>query len=148
MRFGMWTLVGQSNHVLDGVEIPTCEGVKRGQSRTCLDMCGNRYAQSNSVGGSTGTCVDVDWGGAHWRHLANATEPSMCGSDAALCQITLFPYFLSAGTHMCHFCTTGLFPELLHGCIPEIKPESPTRGLRSSPPACTASLVVGSSKAP
>ena len=29
-----------------------------------------------------------------------------------------------------------------------IQPESPARGLRSSPPACTASLVVGSSKAP
>jgi len=27
------------------------------------------------------------------------------------------------------------------------RPESPARGLRSSPPACTASLVVGSSKA-
>ena len=27
--------------------------------------------------------------GAHWRHLANMTEPSTCGSDAALCQITL-----------------------------------------------------------
>jgi len=27
--------------------------------------------------------------GAHWRHLANTTEPSMCGGDAALCQITL-----------------------------------------------------------
>ena len=25
----------------------------------------------------------------HWRHLANTTEPSMCGGDAALCQITL-----------------------------------------------------------
>ena len=29
-----------------------------------------------------------------------------------------------------------------------LKPESPARGLRSSPPACRASLVVGSSKAP
>ena len=28
-------------------------------------------------------------GGAQWRHLANMTEPSVCGSDAALCQITL-----------------------------------------------------------
>jgi len=28
------------------------------------------------------------------------------------------------------------------------KPESPERGLRSSPPACTASLVVGSSNGP
>jgi len=27
--------------------------------------------------------------GAHWRHLANTTEPSVCGGDAALCQITL-----------------------------------------------------------
>ena len=25
----------------------------------------------------------------YWRHLANMTEPSMCGGDAALCQITL-----------------------------------------------------------
>jgi len=22
-------------------------------------------------------------GGAHWRHIANTTEPSMCGGDAA-----------------------------------------------------------------
>jgi len=27
--------------------------------------------------------------GIHWRHLANTTEPFMCGGDAALCQITL-----------------------------------------------------------
>ena len=27
--------------------------------------------------------------GAHWRHLANTSKPSMCGGDAALCQITL-----------------------------------------------------------
>jgi len=26
---------------------------------------------------------------AHWCHLANTTEPLMCGSDAALSQITL-----------------------------------------------------------
>jgi len=26
--------------------------------------------------------------GAHWHHLKNTTEPSMCGGDAALCQIT------------------------------------------------------------
>ena len=31
----------------------------------------------------------VSHGGTHWCHLANTTEPSMCGSDAALCQITL-----------------------------------------------------------
>jgi len=27
--------------------------------------------------------------GAHCHHLANTTKPSMCGGDAALCQITL-----------------------------------------------------------
>jgi len=27
--------------------------------------------------------------GAIWRHLANTTETSMCGGNAALCQITL-----------------------------------------------------------
>jgi len=27
--------------------------------------------------------------GAHWRHLGNTTEPSVCCGDAALCQITL-----------------------------------------------------------
>ena len=27
--------------------------------------------------------------GAHWRNLANTTEPSMCGGDVALCHITL-----------------------------------------------------------
>jgi len=27
--------------------------------------------------------------GAHWCHLANTTEPSVCGGYAALCQITL-----------------------------------------------------------
>jgi len=26
---------------------------------------------------------------AHWRHLANTIEPSVCGGDAVLCKITL-----------------------------------------------------------
>ena len=34
--------------------------------------------------------------GAHWRHLKNTTEPSMCGGDAALCQITLTTCFTIA----------------------------------------------------
>jgi len=28
-------------------------------------------------------------GDAYWRNLANTIKPSMCGSDAAFCQITL-----------------------------------------------------------
>jgi len=44
--------------------------------------------------GSKGRChgnhfLAVYIWGAHWRHLANTTEPSICGGDAALCQITL-----------------------------------------------------------
>jgi len=27
--------------------------------------------------------------GAHWRNPANTIEPSVCGGDAVLCQITL-----------------------------------------------------------
>jgi len=43
--------------------------------------------------------------GAHWRHLANITEPSMCGGDAACCQITMttcyvFPLLLYGGIKM------------------------------------------------
>ena len=30
---------------------------------------------------------------AHWRHLTNTTEPSACGGDAALCQLTLTTYY-------------------------------------------------------
>jgi len=29
---------------------------------------------------------------AHWRHLANTTEPSVCGGDAAFSQITTTCY--------------------------------------------------------
>jgi len=52
---------------------------------TCPDMSSGRYTQSDSVGGSTGT-VQMPIGctiwGAHWRHLANTIEPSVCVSDA------------------------------------------------------------------
>jgi len=37
--------------------------------------------------------------GAHWRHLANTTEPSVCGGDAALCQITLTT---------CYYCNNNI----------------------------------------
>ena len=34
------------------------------------------------------------YGGVNWRHLANTTEPSMCGAgDAVLCQVTLTACF-------------------------------------------------------
>jgi len=47
-------------------------------------VSGGGYIQSDTAEG------DADWGvldaGAHWRHLANTT---MCGGDAALCEITV-----------------------------------------------------------
>ena len=32
--------------------------------------------------------------GAHWRHLANTIESSVCGGDTSLCQITLTTCYL------------------------------------------------------
>ena len=41
-------------------------------------------------------------GRVHWRHLENTTEPSICGGDAVLCQITLTTCYykrLTCGTY-------------------------------------------------
>ena len=50
--------------------------------------------------------------GAHWRHLKNTTELSMCGGDAALCQITLttciFLLLKCCNTIVCLFYTIPL----------------------------------------
>jgi len=54
--------------------------------------------------GSTSSIVFVPmcppmW--AYWRHLANTIEPSVCGGDAVLCQITLTTCsFLSHSSHL------------------------------------------------
>ena len=63
----------------------------------CLLVCQDRQPCKN--GWIDWDAVwDVDSGGSgesyircgvYWLHLANMTEPSMCGDDAALCQITL-----------------------------------------------------------
>jgi len=66
---------------------------KRDLPRTCPDMSSGRYTQSDSTDGRIimvrRRLGVVDETGAHWRNLANAIEPSVCGGDAALCQITL-----------------------------------------------------------
>ena len=71
------------------------------------------------AGGSTRS---IELGKAQWRHLANTIEPSVCGGDAVLCQITLttcYAYTLHifkclfllvlisqglSGFHGCKFC--------------------------------------------
>jgi len=87
---------GKETCIRRGVQIPTHEGAilrGSGRPRTCSDMSGGRYIQSDSAGGSTGTVRMLSRvyaiGGAHWRNLANAIETPVCGGDATLCQITL-----------------------------------------------------------
>jgi len=87
--------VDPRNCVLDGGPDPAYEGAilraKRGWHRAYPDMSAGRHTQSDSAGGRTGRAV-VD-GNAHWRHLANTTEPSMYCDDVALCQIILTTCF-------------------------------------------------------
>ena len=47
---------------------------------------GRRKHEFNHIRQVAPTCLH---GRAHWRHLANTIEPSVCGSDVVLCQITL-----------------------------------------------------------
>jgi len=42
--------------------------------------------------------------GAHWRHLANTIEPSACGGDAVLCQITLTTCYFYTSLFCPFFC--------------------------------------------
>jgi len=46
--------------------------------------------------------------GAHWRYPANTTEPSVCGGDAALYQITLTTcllfFFCKTAVGLSRFC--------------------------------------------
>ena len=59
------------------------------------------YTQSDSAEGGVQNRygADADWGVLHWdarwRHLANTTETSACGADAALCQITLTTCYIT-----------------------------------------------------
>jgi len=62
--------------------------------------------------------------GAHWRHLKNMTEPSMCGSDAALYQITLttcFSLFLLVAL------AASLLLRLVSSCPMEMQPTTKCR---------------------
>ena len=114
MQFGLWARSGSRNHEIDGVPIPHEMGgqflgkgsptekyrdflpwaVRKRLNRSiCRSGCGLGCAE-----GSTNSIVFARWRQyalhcspmwAHWRHLANTIEPSVCGGDAVLCQITL-----------------------------------------------------------
>ena len=104
MPFGLWTRMGLRKHVLDGAQIPYANG-QWGRTRPttlCRELCkmaepidlplvlwtsvGRRKHKFNRIRQVAPMCPH---GRAHWRHLANTTEPSICGGDAALWQITL-----------------------------------------------------------
>jgi len=85
MSFGIWTWVGPSNYVLDGVHISTCQGaIFRGRTcracptALCQELCKNGWTGRDAVwvvesDGPKDACIR--WG-THWHHLANTTEPS------------------------------------------------------------------------
>ena len=99
MSFGMWTGVGLRNHVLDGSPDPHTRLWGRkvagsGHAGTC-QVRGSIYSKRMiQQGAETVWCrcwlsvLGRGWS-AHWCHLPNTTEPSACGSNTALCQITL-----------------------------------------------------------
>jgi len=90
MPFGLWARVVPRNHVLDGgSSSPHAKG-QLGE-RTRLGMPDDTAVSSAKMAEPIkmplglrtriGPGKDVlHGGGAHWRHLANTTEQSMCGA--------------------------------------------------------------------
>jgi len=93
---GLWVRVGSRNHALKGGPDPH---VRRNnfEAKRARNMSGGRHSllkatQQRAEPVRRGR-MDPDWGvldaGCTLRHLANTIEPSVCGGDAALRQITL-----------------------------------------------------------
>jgi len=85
-----------------GIQIPTRElailRAKRSLLRTCLDMFNLDILKATQLGAEQVRCrcrLGL-FDGGHWHHLPNTIEPSVCGGDVALCQITLTTCFLVA----------------------------------------------------
>jgi len=99
LPFGLWTRLGRRKHKFNRVRqvAPMCpttlcrELYENGWTDRFVvwvvhDSVGPKKAQVQSY--SPGGANKPSWE-AHWRHLANAIELSVCGGDAALCQTTL-----------------------------------------------------------
>jgi len=88
---------GSKKHVLDGVQIPTCEGaILRAKKAPAQDMprCVGQLIYSKQVSRrqhqyGADTDLGVRDGSGHWHCLANTTELSMCSSNVSLYEITL-----------------------------------------------------------
>jgi len=70
-----------------GLLIVPCEGAILGEGRDDIAVSCAKMAEPIEIPSALWTPVGprkhVLQGGAHWHHLANTTEPSVCGGDAA-----------------------------------------------------------------
>jgi len=90
MSIGMWTRVGSRNHVLNGGADPPCEGQFWGGKGRPIVKYRNTLPWAVQKRLNRSRCYfGAERGGARWRNLANTIEPSVCGGDAALGQISL-----------------------------------------------------------
>jgi len=108
MPFGFMIQEGPGNHILDGgPDIPSERAIFGERRAHC--KFGNFLpwaVQAEPIDLPFGLWTWVGWrkhkfsrirqvptlclhGKAHWRHLANTIEPSVCGGNTVLCQITL-----------------------------------------------------------
>jgi len=94
-------LGGQNGPCIRWVLIPTREGAiltaKSSQPRTCRDMSDVQYNKMTQLGQHQSVPLSrVLDRGTDWRHLANTTEESVCGSNAAYVKwLWPFVYFIS-----------------------------------------------------
>jgi len=104
MPFGIWTQVGQRNHVLDGVQIAPCEAQyltkktcpgmpdeRRHTAVTCAKMA-ELIEKPFRLWTRVGIRKNVLHGGAHWRHLTNMIQPSMFGSHPKTAKPIAMPF--------------------------------------------------------
>ena len=119
MSFGLWARMGRRNHVLDGspqvlrdVAMATNFGTKIAITGFVCTIAIRLLIMEGSLSGGPTKCRYCRYTatkgrcygkhflscyicGAHWRHPANTTEPSVCGGDAALFHITLTTCYYS-----------------------------------------------------
>jgi len=103
LPFGLWTRVSRRKHEFSRIRqmAPMCtisivfarwrQRIRRLSVVSCTKNCWSDQFTVWVVdsGGLKESQIQSYSPGHIWHHLANTTEPSVCGSDAVLCQITL-----------------------------------------------------------
>jgi len=85
----------------------TGKGVQKGLSAISCAKTAEPIEMSFGIWTHVGARKHVLHGAAHWLNLANTSKLSMCGGDAALCQITLTTCYYSTASQY-HICRCGL----------------------------------------